>query len=166
MTKEYPLVLISLTTSHLNDLMAICQDDDLRKYLMEGLEMTLDDCRELIESNEVFLQENAIGLYLIKLNDAFIGYGGVKETHPKSNDIDFMYAITGAHFGKGLGSQIAKELLEIFKNSNLTKRITSVVNSENIASIKILKKHGFHDLGAAPGELSHLNFYVRDRKDN
>ncbi|WP_413580894.1 GNAT family N-acetyltransferase [Bdellovibrio sp. HCB288] len=96
---------------------------------------------------------------MIKLSGELIGYGGFKETYTASDKIDFMYAIMGKFFGKGLGTQIVGDLLAKFKELRSEKKITSVVNPENIASIKILEKYNFSFQGFATGELNHLYLY-------
>ncbi|KYG64832.1 hypothetical protein AZI86_11560 [Bdellovibrio bacteriovorus] len=154
------LVLSPIKSTDINDLFQVCQDDNLRKFLMEGMEMSMDDCEQLIASNDLFLTKNPIGLYLVRLNDKTIGYGGFKETFPQSENVDFMYALTGEFFGKGLGSEIAQRLLGLYKNSGSPKKITAVVNAENKASIRILEKNNFIHQGKAPGELSHLEYYI------
>ena len=126
---------------------------------MEGLEMTIEDCKGLIFANDDFVCKNKIGLYLIKLSDEIIGYGGFKETYPASDKIDFMYAIIGKYFGRGLGTHVVGELLAKSKESRSAKKIASVVNPENIASIKILEKYNFSFKGFAVGELDHLYLY-------
>ncbi len=121
--------------------------------------MTIEDCQELIFANDEFVSKNQIGLFLIKLSGEIIGYGGFKETHPVSDKIDFMYALIGKYFGRRLGTQVAGDLLAKFKESRSTKKIASVVNPENIASIKILEKYNFNFKGFAAGELDHLYLY-------
>lgn len=153
---------ITLIPLHLNELQnfhKVCLDADFRKYLMEGLEMTIEDCKGLIFANDNFVIKNIIGLYLIKYSGEIIGYGGFKETYPASDKLDFMYAIIGKYFGRGLGTQIAGDLLAQFKVSRSSKKMTSVVNPENIASIKILEKYNFSFKGFAVGELDHLYLY-------
>lgn len=157
----HDLSFLPFKSSDIEDLFRICQDEDLRRYLMEGMEMSYEDCESLVSSNSVFLSENLVGLYMIKLNDKAIGYGGFKDTFPKSDEIDFMYAIVGECFGKGIGSEVARKLLEIYKMSGANKILTAVVNPENRASIKILEKNRFVHKGKAPGELSHLELYIR-----
>lgn len=153
------ITLIPLHLSELKTLHRVCQDTELRKYLMEGMEMTIEDCQELIFANDEFVSKNQIGLFLIKLSGEIIGYGGFKETYPASDKIDFMYALIGKYFGRGLGTQVAGDLLAKLKESRSAKKITSVVNPENIASIKILEKYNFRFKGFAAGELDHLYLY-------
>lgn len=154
---------ISLTPLHVSELenfYTVCQDTELRKYLMEGMEMTFDDCQNLIFANDEFVSKNKIGLYLIKLTGEIIGYGGFKKTYPVSDKIDFIYAISGKYFGQGLGAQIAGDLIAKFKESCcFANKITAVVNPKNIASIKILEKYNFILKGFAEGELDHLYLY-------
>ena len=121
--------------------------------------MTFEDCQGLIFANNDFVIKNQIGLYLIKLSAEIIGYGGFKDTLPASDKIDFMYAITGKYFGRGLGTHVVGELLTEYKESRSEKKITAVVNPENIASIKILEKYNFSFKGFAAGELDHLYLY-------
>lgn len=156
-----PLITLSpLHLSELKNLHRVCQDSDLRKYLMEGMEMTFEDCQGLIFANDEFVSKNQIGLYFIRLSGEIIGYGGFKETYPAAdNKIDFMYAIIGKYFGRGLGTHVVRELLAQFKESRSPKKVTAIVNPKNIASIKILEKYNFIFKGFAAGELNHLYLY-------
>ncbi len=66
------IILIKLCSDHLGDLFRICQDQNLREYLMEGMEMTFEDCQQLIISNDTFLSKNLIGLYMVKVDQKLI----------------------------------------------------------------------------------------------
>lgn len=92
------ITLIPLHFSELKNLHRVCQDTELRKYLMEGMEMTIEDCQDLIFANDKFVSKNQIGLFLIKHSGEIIGYGGFKETYPASDKIDFMYALKNLFF--------------------------------------------------------------------
>lgn len=55
---------------------------------------------------------------------------------------------------------LARMLLKLYERSHSGKTLAAVVNSENIASVKILNNNGFIHQDSASEELSHLNFYV------
>lgn len=156
------LRFIPLGQKYFSELHQIHQDSEFRKYLMEEMEMSLEDTQEVIDANEDFMKDNPVGLLLIQLGDEYIGYCGFRNTHEASDHIDLMYGIKGKYFGQGLGSTIVSELIKIHHNSGSNKKITAVTAPLNIASNKILEKNGFKRLGPASGQLSHLIAWSKD----
>ena len=77
------------------------------------------------------------GLFESKSND-FIGICGFLKNNEDENEI--VYRLREKYWGKGYGTEIAKELISFgFKNLNFNL-ITADVNIENIKSVKILDK--------------------------
>jgi ribosomal-protein-alanine N-acetyltransferase len=83
--------------------------------------------------------------YAILLNDTkqIIGFLFLYR-EDKSADLRLGYLIGEAQWRKGLGTELIKGLVAWCQNSKVVKSLSGGVEVENIASIKVLVKCGFH----------------------
>lgn len=126
---------------------------------MEGQELTTEECTTFIGNGITLRNRTGLGLYLIYFENKAIGYCGFMETHPLSDDIDVVYALTKDQTGKGFATEVCSALCNHFKSSKFKGQLTAVVHPENVASIKVLEKNNFHNKGFCSGDLNHLLRY-------
>lgn len=143
-----------------DDLYALTKNEHVREFLMEGLEISPEECKELILKSRILFAADGVGLYLIKEKDTFVGYCGFMEPHDPSKYLDVVYAFPEKFTGKGFATEACKALIDLAARSKLKRPLTAVVHPQNRASIHVLEKCGFNHTGAAPGELSHLLRYA------
>ena len=72
-----------------------------------------------------------------------LGFAKLEITKEKPNEAELGYMLMPEFWGKGLGSEIAKYLLEVAKSDPDLKRVYAITDPDNIASRKILLKNGF-----------------------
>ncbi|WP_413576684.1 GNAT family N-acetyltransferase [Bdellovibrio sp. HCB290] len=134
-------------------------DHHVREFLMEGEELSIEECQEFISTSQALHAQHGLGLYLIHSENDVVGYCGFMNTHPPSADLDVVYAFPKKQSGKGYATEVCKALVEFAKTAKFTGGITAVVNPENTASIKVLEKSGFKNEGYCTGDLDHLLKY-------
>jgi ribosomal-protein-alanine N-acetyltransferase len=134
-------------------------DPHVRKFLMEGQEMTEEECYNLISSSEAIHARTGLGLYLVYAGGKLIGYAGFMNTHPPSSDVDIIFAFAKDHTRQGFGSEACEALVKYFRSSKFADSLMAVVHPKNTASIKILEKNHFAREGSAGGDLGHLFQY-------
>jgi RimJ/RimL family protein N-acetyltransferase len=142
--------------SELEEFQLLLKDMHIREFLMEGQDVTQSECSEFIAKGETLLQHVGLGLYLASSDQEIVGYCGFMETHPPSENLDVVYAFSKKQTGKGFATETCNCLVELFMKSGYGGDLTAVVHPKNVASIKVLERNRFANLGFADGELSHL----------
>ncbi|HEY1080159.1 MAG TPA: GNAT family N-acetyltransferase [Bdellovibrio sp.] len=137
----------------------LVQDSHVREFLMEGMELSLDECKDFIAKSKSLQEKCSLGIYLIRLSDKVIGYCGFMDTHPVSADLDVVYAFPMKYTGQGFATEVCKALLALTAKVQFPADITAVVNPENKHSIKVLEKCQFKNEGFCEGKLNHLLKY-------
>lgn len=78
----------------------------------------------------------------------FIGYGGLFEINREDHNAEIGYGFNPGCWGQGFASEAVRPLVDFgFENLGL-HRIFGLIDPENVASIKVLEKQGFHLEGA------------------
>lgn len=67
------------------------------------------------------------------------------------------YVFSPVHWGQGYATEVCKAVLPALKQIEGITRITSLVDQENGASIRVLRKAGFQEVGLLPGGLTFPN---------
>ena len=137
------LILEKVKESDAKELLPIWQNYSVTKYTMVKDIRCLEDCIGRI--NRQLSWKNGIGPFVIKENETIIGYCGGNAN--ENNEIEMFYHITDDKWGLGLGTEVAKALIDIaFSEKNANKVIAEAV-IENVASWKILEKIGMKRIG-------------------
>lgn len=125
------------------------------------LEEAQNDYEKLLRRNEKHKLFGSYKVYDSATNE-FIGLGHVTvhEDHVKEAEIGYM--ILPEHWGKRYGSYIARELIEIAKQTDVNI-LKAIIDPNNIPSRKILINVGFTsdvvcEIDGLPGEI--LSIYI------
>jgi RimJ/RimL family protein N-acetyltransferase len=145
-----------LSIDDLSSFGSLAGNSYIREYLMEGMEVTTDDCLKWIdESNKLFKEKN-VGLYLVYENDSLVGYAGFSRAHERIEDIEVLFAFPKKHSGKGFATEVCGALVHLFKSNLRNVKLVAVAHPKNTASVHVLKKCGFVSIDSSDGDLSHL----------
>lgn len=72
----------------------------------------------------------------------------------RSCEIRFGYLLMESHWGKGIGSELIKGLVDWCANTKIIRSLSGGVEKENIGSIRVLEKNGFYrSTEELPGEM-------------
>ena len=97
----------------------------------------------LIEDSKDF----KLGIYL-KENNQFLGYCGICNiSKPNKSGEYFIFIGAKEYWGKGISTQVTKEILQIGFNQLDLNRIMLTVSKPNIGGVKSYKKAGFKEEG-------------------
>ncbi len=72
-----------------------------------------------------------------------IGFAKLEITGEKRDEAELGYMLLPEFWGRGYGSEIAENLLEVAKTDPQLKRVWANTDQNNVASRKILLKNGF-----------------------
>jgi [ribosomal protein S5]-alanine N-acetyltransferase len=108
------------------------------------------DCRETLQMSIDFYKRAGydppwIG-YFVKLEGEIVGSAGFKGK-PKNNKVEIAYGTFSKHEGKGIGTEMCRQLVLLALKTNPDIKITARTLPEENVSASILKKNGFVLLG-------------------
>ena len=88
----------------------------------------------------------------------FIGVGKLEIDRPDSDQAELGYMLLPAYWGKGIGSAVAQQLIEVARKHTFIKKLFAIIDPDNIPSRKILTNNGFvskefADFDGLPGEI-------------
>jgi len=139
------LLFRGLLPGDLDALYALYRDPEIRRYFPEGT-LTYEETREELEW---FLDGHPrhpeLGLWAAILKDTgqFIGRCGLLPWQVDGRDeVEVAYLIDKAHWGKGLGTEAARGILEQGFNTLGLSRLVCLIEKDNAASIRVAEKIG------------------------
>ena len=146
----------------------INQDPVVAKYVNhnDGKPKTFRECVE--KYNDIAYAQNKYGfsywaIYDVNSNE-FIGQCGAIKSW--LGEINFCYAFRKKYWGKGIGTEICGLVRDyLFKNFKEIEELTCSAFSENIASVKLLKKLGFSVIKIEKEFNKDLEFFKLTRKE-
>lgn len=97
--------------------------------------------KRLLENNEKHKDFGQFKVFETATN-IFIGSGALA-INDDFTEAEVEYLLLPEYWGKGFGSEIVVELLNVAEESNSIKRVTAITDPNNIASKKILLNNGF-----------------------
>lgn len=105
------------------------------------------DTQEKVENWIIERKEdsNFYSIILTETNE-IIGFMFLHENNEikNSNELRLGYLLTESIWGKGIGSELIKGLVKWSKDLGIINSICGGVEKDNIGSIKVLEKNGFH----------------------
>lgn len=125
------------------------------------LEEAQNDYEKLLRRNEKHKLFGSYKVYDSATNE-FIGLGHVTVNEDNVKEAEIGYMILPKHWGKRYGSYIARELIEIAKQTDVNV-LKAIIDPNNIPSRKILINVGFTsdvvcEIDGLPGEI--LSKYI------
>jgi len=159
--------LIEYSKDDFNYLALIFQNPDVMRY-------TLDDCYsqdELINYFKKILDNNESKNrkqyeYKVITKDEFIGFADFEITRPMHSGgiAEIGYLILPEYWGKGYGTLIAKELINVCFNRLNLHKVTASCNIDNIGSWKIMEKVGMKKEGTFEAQRFKNGKFVNELK--
>ena len=136
------LIIEYFDTNDISDWAKIESDADVRRFV-DGKVLSINEAGAYVAMNIRQYQTRGYGRYAVRLkqNRTLIGMCGfLNETY----GIDFGYRYSKDSWGKGLGFEAAKEVLEYGFSKLGLKKVLGLTAEQNLASIRILEKLGFN----------------------
>ena len=135
------LIIEHFNTSDISDWAKIESDADVRRFV-DGKVLSFKEARKYVEMNILQYQIIGYGRYAVRLKEKrnLIGMCGfLKENY----GIDFGYRYSRISWGKGLGFEAAKSVLNYGFSELGLEKVVGLTAEENYGSIRILEKLGF-----------------------
>jgi [ribosomal protein S5]-alanine N-acetyltransferase len=140
------LILRPFTLDDTGKVYIMSLEDGMKKWIPDQVYADENEAREVLEyliscydKPDPKIKPFVLGIEL-KGTDELIGHVGLS---PLNGDVEIGYAIEEEHQGKGYATEAVKALSEYGLSAFRLDKITSIVDSENTASVKVLEKVGF-----------------------
>ena len=97
-------------------------------------------------------EESAFLTVQLRPDHEVVGLMFLYESNPADRQIDLRlgYLLAESAWGKGLGSELIKGLVEWCRNNSAIRSISGGVEVDNIGSIRVLEKNGFRRVSVNP----------------
>lgn len=142
-----------------NDYFQLVSNEQVMAQITERaipLEEAQADYQKLLERNG---KHELYGSYKVydSSSGEYIGLGHLTLNEDRTEEAEIGYMLLPAYWGKGYGSTIAEQLIELAKQTEL-KVLKAIIDPANIPSRKILIKQGFTsekvcEMDGLPGEI-------------
>jgi [ribosomal protein S5]-alanine N-acetyltransferase len=142
---------IKLTTiDDFNDILALRSDPEVQKYTTQGI-ATKKEVQRFLDIIIPYQEKHGHGMASVfeKKSGQFIGQAGIFHIghYDLQPEIEIGYRFHVKYWGQGFATEVTKALVAWgFEHIDLNT-IVSFVESENIASQRVLEKSGFHPTG-------------------
>ena len=140
----HPLIFNKFETKDFNDYFKLVSNEQVMAQITERA-IPLDEAQV---NYQKLLQRNGkyeiFGSYKVhdSMTKEFIGLGHLTLNENKTQEAEIGYMLLPEYWGKGYGNTIAKQLIELAKETKVTV-LKAIIDPENIPSRKILIKQGF-----------------------
>lgn len=165
------LIIRELRLEDTDGMFALDSDPDVHQYLGNKPIHTKQESIDVIHYIRQQYKDNGIGRWAImdKQTNEFVGWTGLKlittEINGLTNYYDLGYRLLKKYWGKGIATEAAVATLRYaFENLNLLE-VYAMVDSQNIASNKVLKKVGFRYIKMFIIERQEHNWYTIRKND-
>ena len=135
------LIIECFKTNDISDWAKIESDANVRRFI-DGKVLSLKEAGEYVELNIRQYQTHEYGRYAVRLkeNRKLIGMCGFLN---EPYGIDFGYRYSKDSWGKGLGLEAGKAVLEYGFSELGLEKVFGLTAEQNYGSIRILEKLGF-----------------------
>lgn len=187
MVRTQRLVFRSLTADNLVQFHALVCDEHIRRYLLDGQNMSLTWCSDILKSTSEEQRRSGLGLWLLceHGNSTPFGFAGYLRFEGPASPLQLLYAVCASHTGLGHASEAAVAMIDLARELGVRTGyrtadasggaseskpandgdIVAAVDTPNVDSSKLLTRLGFACTGQVPGAFGPMLQYrlVRGR---
>ena len=118
-------------------------DPEVRRYLWDAEVISRERAASIVEASRASFETDGLGLWAVfpRGEDALIGFGGFWFFHDPP-ELQLLYGIAPAHWGKGLATEVARAMLRYGFEERSFDRIVASADRPNRASLRVMEKAG------------------------
>jgi [ribosomal protein S5]-alanine N-acetyltransferase len=140
---------------------ALIVDAHIKRYLLDGEDMTRDWARAEILASSALFEKQGIGIWLVfeSARDEPIGFCGFRVFPELDPEPHLLYALREEFTGKGYATEITRAMIDQTRSHAGLDRLITAVDEPNRASIRVLEKAGFRACGEGTGAFGRLLYF-------
>jgi ribosomal-protein-alanine N-acetyltransferase len=138
------LLLRPFGEEHADALCAQWNDPDVGRFLWDGEPVSPETVREVIAASRGSFAARGFGLYAIALRKApaeVVGFAGLR-TVGETDEVELLYALLPAHWGRGLATEAARAVLDRAFATLPLPQIVAGADPPNAASFGVMERLG------------------------
>ena len=116
-------------------------DADVRRFLWDDRIIGRDEAAEVIEASMESFRRHGFGMWVVRADDAPIGFCGLRHFGEPAEDVEVLYGLLPAHWGRGLATEAARAVLRAGFDRGLP-RIFAGADPPNVGSIQVMERLG------------------------
>ena len=138
----------------------LCLDPHIRRYLLDGAEVTRAWAVEAIELSERLFLTDGVGVWMVSHDDTPVGFCGFRVFPRLGAEPQLLYGVAGDRIGAGFATEAAETMVEETRRLGWS-RVVAAVDRPNQASVRVLQKTGFTSCGRVPGAFGDTLLFER-----
>ncbi|MGU3375772.1 GNAT family N-acetyltransferase [Chryseobacterium sp. M5A1_1a] len=161
--KNDTIIIREFTPEELSSFINLFENDNVTQYLPYK---TPEEYKEMFAKALADYKEGPFsrwGIFTTQNND-FVGMCLARIFLDNPAQIEIGYTLAENYWGKGLGTEVCKALLDHCLSLNYNKDIVAVTDLDNIGSQRILTKNGFSRIENLVRVDRELAYFVLQRK--
>jgi ribosomal-protein-alanine N-acetyltransferase len=161
------LVLRPLAPADEDTLYAMFRDDGVRRFLLDGKLVDRDWVRGEIKDSMRRFAEGGFGIFLARepIVDAPVGFTGFRPFR-EPPVLELLYALYPAFWGRGLATEMSRAMIALAFDRHGLDVIDTAVDAPNVASVRVLRRLGFSEVGQSPGAFGATLHFRLTRADH
>lgn len=137
------LLLRAFTEEHAGALHAQWNDPDVGRFLWDAAPVSEETVAQVIAGSRRSFADRGFGLYAVALRSApaqVIGFAGLRPT--ETDEVELLYALLPAHWGRGLATEAARAVLEDAFRALPLSQVLAGADPPNAASFAVMERLG------------------------
>lgn len=138
------LTLRPISPSDIDALHTFWTDPAVRRYLWDNEVISRERVVEIVRNSEACFAALGSGLFAIELTDApgeLVGFCGLRHMQG-GDDVELLYGILPRHWGEGMVTEAAREVLRHGFSACGLARIMGVTDTPNQRSVRVMQRLG------------------------
>jgi [ribosomal protein S5]-alanine N-acetyltransferase len=146
------LVLRPFAPADEDTLFAMFRDDGVRRFLLDGKLVDRDWVRGEIDGSMRRFAHGGLGIFLARepIGDEPVGVAGFRPFR-EPPVLELLYALNPAFWGRGLATEMSRAMIALAFDRHGLDVIDTAVDGPNVASVRVLLRLGFTEIGRSPG---------------
>ena len=138
----------------------LCLDANVRQGLPDVADVTRAWAAEAIELSDRLFESEGVGLWIVRRDEAPVGFCGFRMFPRLGMDPQFLYAVAGDRPATGYATEAAETMVAETMRLGWP-RMVAAVERRNVASIRVLEQIGFAACGRVPGRVGETLLFER-----
>jgi [ribosomal protein S5]-alanine N-acetyltransferase len=131
-----------MTTADVAAAHALWTDPDVRRYLWDGVVITIDQAREVIATSEADFRARRYGLWgsYERASDRLVGFSGCRRW--PTGEPELMYGLSPAWWKRGLAVEMGAAVLGHVFETLGHPVVVAATDPPNVASVRVMERLG------------------------
>jgi ribosomal-protein-alanine N-acetyltransferase len=142
-------------------------DKEMRKFLYDGLEITLEQAAETVQEIVLLAEEKGIGMWCLFAAEAeteLVGFCGLRYIG-KSTEVELLYGLLPAYWKRGFATEASRAAVTyLFRNYDV-QRVFAGSDPLNTASFGVTKRLGMQQVPDGTVPVPGAIYYCLDRSE-